>query len=567
MSTTVNEAFKTETSVTEKLASGNSTITQTLTGDTWVAQGGADQFYAVTLENPNSNPGNSDVSQQIQFTTTISDLNYFGVTAGSYTTVDGETMPATSQRIKFSGTFQSTTQGLELPTFSTIDASNTYHYLDGTTYSYPTYKTISISSNYTWEADGTDEFATDFDFRCRIGAIEDTSSNVWSESFLIGPRFVGTVTDYWEGSRFIIDGLDGDTPPSITVQSTLTEDSSILKSASCSLSSDFTTTATVKNLVGFPGEGDYVATDYVDTGYFETLDLGGTMEQNLASDATLTALGGVIIDVDVSIAGDAQVTALPGYLFSTTETLTTDAQVTALGGITIDSDSQSIAGDSQVVALGGLVINGGTVSSATDSQQTAQGNVIYSLDVDLTSDTFGTVTARANILGEIVLASQFTLNSVPSNKIFADANIAADTATQLSAGIILSGSATIQADSQQTATGGRVYLIDDILESTFAFTGTEITDLVTGAAILNAGSFQLTTGRNWLIDRYYTLIVPDENRDFQVLPDTRVVVVEDENRNYLIKTETRALEVEQETRKTPSPLGLAVITDRRTERV
>jgi hypothetical protein len=476
-------------------------------------------------------------------------------------------MPATSQRIKFSGTFQSTTQGLELPTFSTIDASNTYHYLDGTTYSYPTYKTISISSNYTWAADGTDEFATDFDFRCRIGAIEDTSSNVWSESFLIGPRFVGTVTDYWEGSRFIIDGLDGDTPPSITVQSTLTEDSSILKSASCSLSSDFTTTTTAKNLVGFPGEGDYVATDYVDTGYFETLDLGGTMEQNLASDATLTALGGVIIDVDVSIAGDAQVTALPGYLFSTTETLTTDAQVTALGGITIDSDSQSIAGDSQVVALGGLVINGGTVSSATDSQQTAQGNVIYSLDVDLTSDTFGTVTARANILGEIVLASQFTLNSVPSNKIFADANIAADTATQLSAGIILSGSATIQADSQQTATGGRVYLIDDILESTFAFTGTEITDLVTGAAILNAGSFQLTTGRNWLIDRYYTLIVPDENRDFQVLPDTRVVVVEDENRNYLIKTETRALEVEQETRKTPSPLGLAVITDRRTERV
>ena len=567
MSTTVNEAFKTETSVTEKLASGNSTITQTLTGDTWVAQGGADQFYAVTLENPNSNPGNSDVSQQIQFTTTISDLNYFGVTAGSYTTVDGETMPATSQRIKFSGTFQSTTQGLELPTFSTIDASNTYHYLDGTTYSYPTYKTISVSSNYTWAADGTDEFATDFDFRCRIGAIEDTSSNVWSESFLIGPRFVGTVTDYWEGSRFIIDGLDGDTPPSITVQSTLTEDSSILKSASCSLSSDFTTTTTAKNLVGFPGEGDYVATDYVDTGYFETLDLGGTMEQNLASDATLTALGGVIIDVDASIAGDAQVTALPGYLFSTTETLTTDAQVTALGGITIDSDSQSIAGDSQVVALGGLVINGGTVSSATDSQQTAQGNVIYSLDVDLTSDTFGTVTARANILGEIVLASQFTLNSVPSNKIFADANIAADTATQLSAGIILSGSATIQADSQQTATGGRVYLIDDILESTFAFTGTEITDLVTGAAILNAGSFQLTTGRNWLIDRYYTLIVPDENRDFQVLPDTRVVVVEDENRNYLIKTETRALEVEQETRKTPSPLGLAVITDRRTERV
>ena len=590
MSTTVNEAFKTETSVTEKLASGNSTITQTLTGDAWTAQGGADQFYGVTLENPNSNPGNSDVSQQIQFTTTISDLNYFGVTAGSYTTVDGETMPATSQRIKFSGTFQSTTQGLQSPTNSTIDASNTYHYLDGTTYAYPGSTSITVNSDYVWEADGTDEFATDFDFRCRIGAIENTSSNVWSTAFTIGPRLVGTVTDYWEGSKFIIDGLDGDTAPTIAVEVTIQEESVNAKFASCSMSAEFASTQTAKNLVGFPkaSEGryvdldyfttanNYIELDYVEVGYLvsdnymeigEGVEIEG-MEQILQSDFTQpSTLAGQLHSLEpTTLAVTADIATTPGYLFSAQSSIVTDTATTVQGGVIIDN-SLTVQSDTATTALGGVIIDS-TAQVQSDTAVTAQGGLLLGASASIQSDSLATIQARANLVGETELVSSFKLDFLEGTRLSGEADLVIESDIQSAVKFqVLPGEIALETETTQSQTVTLTYQISETLLADFNIEAVEITDIVLGSATLNAGSFQLTTGRNWLIDRYYTLIVPDENRDFQVLPDTRVVVVEDENRNYLIKTETRALEVEQETRVRPDPIGQGLITARRTERV
>ena len=591
MSTTVNEAFKTETSVTEKLASGNSTITQTLSGDAWTAQGGADQFYGVTLENPNSNPGNTDVSQQIQFTTSISDLNYFGVTAGSYTTVDGATMPASSQRIKFSGTFQSTTQGIQSPNNSTIDSTNTYHYLDGTTYSHPTYTTITVNSQYIWAADGTDEFATDFDFRCRVGAIENTSSNVWSTAFLIGPRLVGTITDYWEGSRFIIDGLDGDTAPTIAVESQIQEQSVNAKIASCTMSAEFASTQTAKNLVGFPGvsvgryaeldyfttENNYIELDYVEVGYVDSInymEIGEGvaipgMEQILESDFQQpVTLAGLSIQMDaLTLQSQCAIATTPGYLISADSTVAANTAQSALGGIIIDSVPQSLQTDSQVQALGGIIIdNSATVQS--ESQFTALGGLTVGIGASILSDSFATIQARANLVGEIELVSQFGFNFLEGTRLSGEATLT--TATNLASTTrvdVLPGLVNLQTESTQSQIVTLTYQISESLLAEFNIEAIEITDIVLGSATLNAGSFQLTSGRNWLIDRYYTLIVEDENRDFQVLPETRIQVVQDENRDYYIKTENRAIKVEQETRVRPDPIGQGLITPRRTERV
>jgi len=479
------------------------------------------------------------------------------ITVGGYThPVTGSTMPASTQRISFSGTFTSTTESstgksLQSPDYGTVvhhDDNNpeTYHIWNGTTWGTAgagnvAYTLQIAGQNFNYRADtGLDDFAN-IEYKLRIvmgSATTQTIRDYWETT----PTLTGDITASWWGDRFIIDGADGDTPPTIAVNTQLVASAVKLESGIATLST--TSTMAVTGNVNYSGQ------------------------TTLTSDAQMPdVLSGISVSITETIASDFEVTAQPGYLFSNTETLEANSVLTGLGGNLIGLESLTVAGDSQVVAQAGYVKDSGSLSIASDSQQTALGNTIYGPTVNLASDTFGTITARADIFGEIVLASQFTLDYVPGNKIFADADIAADVASQQSAGVIRAGLATVQSDSQQTATGGRIYLIDEILSSNFNFTGTEITDLVTGAAILNAGSFQLTTGRNWLIDRYYTLIVPDENRDYQVLPETRVVIVEDENRNYLIKTETRALEVEQETRVRPDPIAQGLITDRRTERV
>lgn len=567
-------------------------------------------------------PGAMDESKELRITTSFPQLSLpFAV--GDYTTPQGGVMPANKQRINLVGTFRSNTSGFADKTNSiTMYGGLTYHWFGSNYYQYGSYNTLPVQNvSYSYDpSTGTDTLTTLL-FRIRGVETENTSNHSFQASYEVYPRLDGTATSYYLGNLYIIDGIGGDTPPNISVDSTMTCSAGVIHRTDDTLTATATTDIAASNLVAFPQEIETLY--WIDEGYFlEEFYAGpdyfvqGYMDEGYYVETTPGfQAGGIMTQLESS---DFQLYNLAGILWTGYSQVSADFASTALG-YRVQQIASSVSSEFNTQTLGGMIWKGWNTYAQADFSTLFSSGRIQSLETSLFADygldsgTFifveqggeGIVSASSGIAIE-----GGYLQSSGSLTLTGDGELAIQFDTGSSAGIILEGwNVYADADTNLTSLGGRLYTsptaltaewtldkaqpgylwagiltasvdtainsITSIVYVQQSFMSAEFTVPRTlaglgvfGDAHFYANNFQLVSGRLWVIDPYRVLVVPQELRLDKVIPEARLLAPDDEQRLLRVLQETGVLAVEQETRNLHIPIApVRLKNDIRTERV
>lgn len=583
MSTTTQNVFQT----TENFSVGRSAFSWSQsdvggspTGQSWYIFGASQLTYAVGLTNLNTNPGNQSESLELKATTSFPSLG-LSLTIGDYTTVDGGTVAASKQRVSISGgRFKSQTGGFAPSNNSfTVGGGESYHYFSGTTYNYsaPSTNTTLDRSNlsYTYNpSTSTDTLASGFDFRVRVKQQEDTTNNQFQITIYITPEFTGTATSYYVTNLFIIDGLSGDSLPTLQQNTTMTVDADLFKKSPVSVSSDTATNQTAANTVAFP-DPQYVTDTYVDDTYVG-ITFDTQMEQVFSSRDTLTALGGRAQYGSASVTSDHQTSLSGGRKRPGTTSVSTDAQIISSGG-RIRTTTYTFDSDAQFSSLGGNAIEG-VLSVLSDSQATGTATVEIIPDANILADSqINTVAGYLQPSGSLTLGADAqytvdqTLGTIAGIRFNGASALSSDHATSLSGGLSLKVSTTLSTENAIQIIGGYLkqfsasfnvdhdwYAQPTLYEATAqaqlnSATQTNLILNVTFTArdtALNT-DHQITTSGRILqaVDPYRALDIASELRKILIQAETRSEAMDNESRINKINQETRLDTIESETRK------------------
>jgi len=294
-------------------------------------------------------------------------------------TINGVSMPASSQYVRFNGTFRSNTYEPTLgsgnaefsdwtnsdPKLVTGSAEEpeTYHIYNGQVFDAYTYDQAVKSVDHTYNSQTVDQFA-DKNFKIRImhtylGPQTVTKSVSWNST----PTWYGTWYSSWQANRYVIDGLEGDTAPSIAVDTTATATASLYPGGQVTATSSSSLTATGNVIWSAQSDVQADVTTNIVGGYLDSLG-----ETNYTTTATVDATGSVIWSAESDLATDYQVTNLAGIIQPTTKTLSTVVATNIVGGYlhTID---ETLASDVNIPTQAGIIINTGTYNFASDFTQ------------------------------------------------------------------------------------------------------------------------------------------------------------------------------------------------------
>jgi hypothetical protein len=459
---------------------------------------------------------NQDESKELKLTTSFTTAG-FPITIGNYTTVDGEVVPASKQRVSITGArFKSNSGGFGWSTnFFAVQGGLSYHYWNGTTYNfsyvnpYQPYgyqnTTIDVGGlSYAYNpSTGDDDLATNFDFRVRLVQQENTSNASWQGGGNIRPEFTGTITSYYIGRLLSFDGVDGDYIDPSTTDSTITCEASVKVGVDTNydLQSPNTISITAKNNVGFPFTGTqyYIADDYIESGssyasnavnqYDYVLD--GYFVDNYVNEA-LEELGASAATYGISddnyfetYVFNPSVTMLQSFVSESTVPNVLLGQLFDSGSLTLASENiclptgtrikgfeAIIASETQTVFSGGRIQQ---IASSVDSETTvlASSGRLQQIASDLVSATQQTATPFYLLGGEGIVAGASAIYTQPGYlqssgnlNIQADADVVLGTNTNANLGIILKGfDVDIAADTQTDFSGGRNFFVDENLQA------------------------------------------------------------------------------------------------------
>lgn len=583
MSTTTQNVFQT----TENFSVGRSSFSWTQsdvggspTGDTWTIYGSQQNTYAVTLSNRNQNPGNQDETLELKATTSFSSLG-LSLTIGDFTTVDGGVVDASKQRVSITGgTFRSNTSGFG-PNFSsfTVGGGESYHYFSGLYYNYspPTTNRTIIRSNlsYTYNPSiGTDTLASGFDFRVRAKSQEDSSNNQFQITYFVTPEFTGTATSYYETNLFIIDGVNGDSLPTLQQNTTVTVDADLFKASPVSASSQTATSQTGANTVGFPNP-QYIADTYVDDTYVG-ITFDAQMEQVFSSRDTLSALGGRAQYASASVTSDHQTSLSGGRIQPATTSFNSDAQVLTSAG-RIRSTTYTFDSINQFSSLGGNAIEG-VLSMLSDSQATGTATVEIIPDANIFADSqINTVAGYLQPSGSLILGTdaQYTIDQTlgtTAGIIFSGASsIASDHATSLLGGLNLQVTTNLSTENAIQIIGGYLKQLSATFDVDHDWYAQPTLYESTAQAVLNsetqtsllinvtftARDTTLNTDHQFTsigkilqaVDPYRAIDIASELRKIIIQAEIRTEATDNESRINKINQETRLDTIDSETRK------------------
>ena len=584
MSTTTQNVFQT----TENFSVGRSSFSWTQsdiggspTGRTWYIYGAPQLTYAVGLTNRNQNPGNQDESLELKATTSFPSLG-LSLTIGDYTTVDGGVVDASKQRVSITGgTFRSNSSGFLDPnsTSKTVGGGESYHYFSGTYYNFsaPTTNNTLTRSNlsYTYNPSiGTDTLASGFDFRVRAKSEENSSNNLFQITYGITPEFTGTATSYYETNLFIIDGVNGDSLPTLQQNTTVTVDADLFKASPVSASSQTATNQTGAKTVGFPNP-QYVADTYVDDTYVG-ITFDAQMEQVFSSRDTLTALGGRAQYGSASVTSDHQTALSSGRIQPATTSFNSDAQVLTSAG-RIRSTTYTFDSINQFSSLGGNAIEG-ALSMLSDSQAAGTATVEIIPDANIFADSqINTVAGYLQPSGSLILGTDAqytidqTLGTTAGIRFNGASSIASDHATSLVGGLNLQVTTNLSTENVIQIIGGYLkqlsatfdvdhdwYAQPTLYESTAqaqlnSETQTSLLINVTFTArdtTLNTDHQFTSIGRILqAVDPYRAIDIASELRKIIIQAETRTEAMDNESRINKINQETRLDTIDSETRK------------------
>lgn len=613
MSTVAHQAFSTSQSYSITRSGLVKTQTninapgENYTGDTWVDY--SNQSIRVGLSNTSTQAGNQDKSLELKLTTSFTHLNTANLlpfSIGAYTTVDGETMPASTQRIAFSSVvFQTSTSGFGINTDYHTQQGNlvSYHEINGSRTLFDPSEpigsqgtTLSASGlNFEYNpSTGTDTLSTGFDFRVKHTVEENTTNNSFVAYTQITPILQGTLTNYWLGDRFVFDGINGDDIAPLEGESSVVCTASVKKGFG--LSYAFTTPSTfdpvARNFVAFPQEGvpsiyiedgyvaspgPYIAVDYVASGYFEAaaeyfeegpaFDVSGLMTQSFAGEFTMPpTLLGQLISIEADLEADTQLTGAP-ILARPASALISGASLADFSAGRIRPGDTSIQSATEMVASSGrlqqiasdlvaatqmppthpFLLKGGEGIVAGASQVTTEGGYLQ---------TLGTV----NFNGEsaVTTGSNTTANLGIILKGF---EVDADSISSVASlgGLALPGIAQLSSDFATEIVPGYLWSGEGL------FTSTSQIDSITSLLFNTPQSFMTMTstieqpflagfrllGEADLLSNGGTLAagklwIIDDFRRLTVQPETRLVRAPAELREIYTVQETRLNTVEQE---------------------
>ena len=560
---------------------------------------------------------NQDESKELKLTTSFTTAG-LPVTIGSYTTVDGEVVPASKQRVSITNArFKSNSGGFGWSTnFFAVQGGLSYHYWNGTTYNYSYvnsfqpygYQNTTIDEqglSYDYNpSTGDDDLATDFDFRVRLVQQENTSNDSWQGGGIITPEFTGTVTSYYIGRLLSFDGVDGDFIDPSTTDSTVTCEASVSVGVDTSydLQSPNTISITAKNTVGFPFTGTqfYIADDYIEDGssyasnavnqYDYVLD--GYYTVGYIEEATLQSAnsGGANISDDPyfeTYVFNPSVTMLQSFVSESTVPNVLLGQLFDSGSLTLASENiclptgtrikgfeAIIASETQTVFSGGRIQQ---IASSVDSETAvvASSGRLQQIASQLVSDTQQTAIPFYLLGGEGIVAGASAIYTQPGYlqssgnlNIQADADVVLGTNTNANLGIILKGfDVDIAADTQTDFSGGLNFFVDETLQAdsqTTTIPGYLFSNDVE-ATISSDTAFTGLGGLSFLEPQAFvesTFTVPNPLCGFRLLGETTLVSNNFQlsaGKKWLVDPYRRLL-VKPETRLSTIPLETALFT-------
>lgn len=502
----------------------------------------------------------------------------------------------TGQQITYQMQFENETYYRNGSTISLDTANrNTFYIPDSYPYIQQNYG--ALDNTDTWAGVGVRLSQTSFDPQGRLGTYDMYS---WTQ-------FIGTVTRTWEGTNYYIDGVDGDTIPTLSIVSTFSADATVVKDsaflpltsaftfsessanrtfgdASCSsafaiivtpllisappifLESSFEVIASTNNLVFFD---DLIVSSEFNTSSVAIIKLGA-IEDFLVTANTSTHAG-LIYDILFLYTWNSfnlNTFFISGYVIEgysdqdeyTWEDLANDSW----NLYTFDIwEGKEQSWDSWPYDVWGRTFDLPMVSTTVE-----QGNIIRDSVSSFLSQFFVEENSAFQITGFADFSSQFEIVAQPKGILTGESNISSESSVEEIGNVILGGSADI---SSALSFSINVKLITDIIEtesSAFSFVVTptikrinsadvssQFTVDVTGSriyratvAITSAAVFQVEVRFVTQADPYFTIKVPQEIRTHVLPTDSRVLLVCQENRVNTPVHESRVLLVEQETR-------------------